>query len=819
MALTTKAIAVIAVILLVVGFAAGWFLRTPAPEVAPQPEVVFGALLSLTGSASSVGESSEAGLELAVEDVNEYLLSIGSKTRIRVIVEDTKTDPAVALEKLQSLAGKGVRVVIGPVCSAEVETIKAYAEENGILLVSASSIAPSLAIPGDNVFRFCPDATHQAEAVARLMWEDGVRVVIPLWRGDVWGDDLVEATKGCFEELGGTMVDGVRYSPTTEDFSTELGSLNSKVSQTIAQYGDVDSLGVYLLAFEEVVPIFIQAQNYPSISTVKWYGNNAVALDKELISNTPAAQFAIRTGFPNPTYAVGKTEKYGLVDDPIRKKIGRPPNNYAFAAYDALWVATLSYLATGRTNDSATLKIALPQTAGSYFGATGWTVLNEAGDRKFGNYDFWAVREDNDTFMWEHVARYQVDPGLPGRLIYERKPVSLEEQVSLKPIKLGHVGDYSSICELYSTSEKKGQLLAIEELNAAGGILGRQLEYLDRDGALNVDISVRELKDLILSEKIDFALGPCSSSEALALQAVTGDYNIIRVSSIACTEAQTVDNYNGTTLQVVVNSYMEGRGQARRIHRDFPNAKKFYCFNQDYEFGYREQAAFEEEIKRLVPDAVIVGKAFSKLGETDYSPFITAMLAMKDDIDFVQSSLYGDDLVAFTKQAKGYGFFDELPFMALYDIDVLRALGKDVPEGVYGFARGDFFADPNPKMMEFVEKYRAKYNGEYPSGWAVLGYDAIYALKAAIKIAGTTDTDAVREALKGMDFTGLRGYTPVRAIDLMMVAPTYNGIITHESPYPFPIWRDVWKIDGAEVIRPEESVLEVRAALSNRTAS
>jgi len=72
---------------------------------------------------------------------------------------------------------------------------------------------------------------------------------------------------------------------------------------------------------------------------------------------------------------------------------------------------------------------------------------------------------------------------------------------------------------------------------------------------------------------------------------------------------------------VVVNTYMEGRGQARRIHRDFPNAKKFYCFNQDYEFGYREQAAFEEEIKRLVPDAVIVGKAFPKLGETDYFPF------------------------------------------------------------------------------------------------------------------------------------------------------------------------------------------------------
>ncbi len=420
MAITTKVVAVIAVILLVVGIAAGGFLITSASEVEPQPEVVFGALLSLTGYAHSIGESSEAALELAVEDINEYLSRIGSETRVRVIVEDTKTDPAVALEKLQSLAGKGIKVVIGPQSSAEVETVKAYADENGILLVSPSSVAPSLAIPGDNVFRFCPDATHQAEAIARLMWEDGVRVVIPLWRSDVWGDDLSEATKGCFEELGGTVVDGISYHPTTEDFSTELGYLNSKVSQAIAQYGDVDSVGIYLLAFGEVVPIFLQAQNYTSISTVKWYGNSAVALDKELISNPPAARFAIRTGFPNPTYAVGKTEKYELVEDQIRKKIGRPPDNYALAAYDALWVATLSYLATEGTNDSATLKKALQQTAGYYFGATGWTALNEAGDRKFGNYDFWAVREANGAFLWERMARYQVDPSSPGRLIYER---------------------------------------------------------------------------------------------------------------------------------------------------------------------------------------------------------------------------------------------------------------------------------------------------------------------------------------------------------------------------------------------------------------
>ncbi len=423
MTIPTKVVAVIAVLLLLGGFGAGWFLRTPTPEVAPpgeSTEIVFGVLLSLTGELSSFWESSEAALEIAVKDVNEYLSGIGSQTRVILLVEDTENDPEIALAKLQSFAERGVRVVIGPQSSAEVKAVKAYADDNGILLICHSSIAPSLAIPEDNVFRFCPDDTHQAEAIARLMWEDGVRFVIPMWRGDMWGDELAEATTDSFEALGGTVVDGVRYNLTTDDFSAELEALSSEVSQTIAQYGEFDSVGVHLIADGEVVPIFIEAQNYPPLSTVKWYGSSGSARYEALVSNPHAAQFAIGTGFPNPTYAVEQTEKYRLIEEQIQEKLGIPPNAYAVASYDALWVATRAYLATGGTNDTATLKKALVQTANSYYGATGWTTLNEAGDRKFGNYDFWAVQEANDAFQWVRVAKYQVDPGLPGRLIYEK---------------------------------------------------------------------------------------------------------------------------------------------------------------------------------------------------------------------------------------------------------------------------------------------------------------------------------------------------------------------------------------------------------------
>lgn len=438
MTISTKLMAVIAVILLVGGFATGWFLRTPASDIAPQPtqppamrtEIVIGALLPLTGTLSSSGESAQAALELADKDVNEYLSAIDSEMRVKLVVEDTETDPAVALEKLQSLAGNDVKMVIGPDPSREVKAVKQYADENGIILISHASTAPSMAIPGDNVFRFCPDDTYQAEAMARLMWEDGIRAVIPMWRDDVWGNDLSEATKESFEELGGTVLDGVRYSSTTENFSAELESLNSKVSQAIAQYDDANSVGVYLISFEEVVPIFIQAGEQNAIySTVKWYGSDGTALDNELVVNPAAAEFAARTGFPNPLYGEEEeTDKYGLVQARIQAKIGRPPEAYAVAAYDAFWVATHAYLATGGTKDTAALKKALQETAESYFGATGWTSLNEAGDRKFGDYDFWAITEDNGVFQWVLVARYQVDPGLPGRLIYEKTSLQVPQQ-------------------------------------------------------------------------------------------------------------------------------------------------------------------------------------------------------------------------------------------------------------------------------------------------------------------------------------------------------------------------------------------------------
>ena len=118
-----------------------------------------------------------------------------------------------------------------------------------------------------------------------------------MWRDDVWGNGLFDETESSFEKLGGIVIDGISYTSTPTDFSTQLESLNSTVRHAIDEYGD-DSVAVHLIAFKEVATIFTQAQNYPVLSTVKWHGSDGTAIDKVLVSNEQAAQFAVRTGYP-----------------------------------------------------------------------------------------------------------------------------------------------------------------------------------------------------------------------------------------------------------------------------------------------------------------------------------------------------------------------------------------------------------------------------------------------------------------------------------------------------------------------------------------
>ncbi len=366
--------------------------------------IEIGALLPLTGDLASYGENSKAALELAQRDINAFLEKAGAPFRIKIVVEDSETKPEVALQKLQALAAKGIKVVIGPMTSAEVKQIKSYADQNKIVVISQSSTAPSLAIPGDYIFRFCPTDEIQGPVIAKMAKFFGKKAIVIMWRGDAWGDGLHDAVKKAAQELGIEVIDGPRYDPKAKEFANEVDQLAQKVQEAVNKYG-ADKVAVVYIGFNEVVQVFTTASQYDVLKKVMWFGSDGTALLAELLKNPVAAKFAAQVKFLNPIFAATKSQKYDKIVAELKKTLGREPDTYALAAYDAAWVAALS-IAVTQKYDGEAIKNILPDVAYNYFGATGWIVLDEAGDRAFADYNLYVVIEKDGKYTWELAGVY-----------------------------------------------------------------------------------------------------------------------------------------------------------------------------------------------------------------------------------------------------------------------------------------------------------------------------------------------------------------------------------------------------------------------------
>ena len=371
-------------------------------------EVPIGGLFALTGIWSANGQVARAAMEIAIADANEYLAGNAAKIRFVGRFEDTGLDPELALEKAKALSAQGVRVLVGPMTSAQVAAVKPFVDAHEMFLVSATSTAPSLAIAGDNVFRFAPADSVQAVAVAAMMWDDGKRVLVPVWRDDAAGNGLQELVRTRFAALGGSVLPGVKYSAEATDFAASVTALHAQLQQAIAEHG-ASAVAVQLTAMGEVAALFAIANADPLVGTVRWYGSDAVANNQGLLDSPPGVEFAIRTGYPNPVF--GLEERAREIWEPLAARIravnhSMEPDAYAMAFYDAVWAIARGYVAAGTTADIERLKQAFTTAASVGYGATGWTVLNDAGDRKFGNYDFWAIRMDAGVPRWTRVARY-----------------------------------------------------------------------------------------------------------------------------------------------------------------------------------------------------------------------------------------------------------------------------------------------------------------------------------------------------------------------------------------------------------------------------
>jgi len=383
-------------------------LRSEQPPLHSHREFKIGVLASLTGSGNSLGQDTVAALQIATDQLDAEAKANQGGYRFHLFVRDTQQDPVKALAAIKDLDKRGVQIIVGPQTSAEVAMIKPFADAHNILVISQGSTASSLAIAGDNIFRFCPNDKREAAAIVALMQHDGIHAIVPLWRNDAGNNGLHDSVKAAFENIGGTVTSGFQYQPTTTDFSAATASVASQIQSLVTAGADPNSIAIYLAAFDEAVGVFHSAAANSTLSSARWYGSDGVALSAALTGDASASAFAASAYYPNPTFGLDDAlqKLWQPVANAIEARTGITPDAFALSAYDALFVVERALRVTGNLKDFSSFKSAFVDAANAYSGVTGSTALDTAGDRLSADFDFWAVRQVNGTFSWVRIGTY-----------------------------------------------------------------------------------------------------------------------------------------------------------------------------------------------------------------------------------------------------------------------------------------------------------------------------------------------------------------------------------------------------------------------------
>jgi branched-chain amino acid transport system substrate-binding protein len=365
-------------------------------------------------------------------------------------------------------------------------------------------------------------------------------------------------------------------------------------------------------------------------------------------------------------------------------------------------------------------------------------------------------------------------------------PASAEK----RPILIGHVHSVSGAMSMYGKSCTIAGEIAVEEINEAGGVLGRPLKQITRDDKLNPEVGLREAKSLVLDEKVDFLTGTISSAVCQAMSAYCRDIKKIFMVSIAQSSRTTEELGHRYIFRVDTNSY-----PYHGVPADFAakkwGVKKLCVSGPDYEWGKVAARDFVEIYKRIVPDAKVVREVWVPLGTTDFTPYISAMLG--SGAELLQHSFYGGQDLGFTKQAYMMGLFKKMHVSASCtgDTETWYKVRKGEPyaEGAVATCRYPYWAIKNPRNREFCRKFGER--TEIVSNYGAMNqYIIVHTLADIIKEVGAVDTEKIIDALEGRwvkaPFDPPLDKIKIRACDHQAMFPTWVGIIGFGPDLPFP---------------------------------
>ena len=372
-------------------------------------------------------------------------------------------------------------------------------------------------------------------------------------------------------------------------------------------------------------------------------------------------------------------------------------------------------------------------------------------------------------------------------------------QADEHPIRLGAIYIMSGTPAIYGQFARQGIELAIDEINEAGGVLDRPLQYKLEDSQIKADAAIQAARKLVYSEQVHGLMGLDSSGVATGVVPVVPELRKPFIITHAATPDVTGKLCNRYTFRLSVNISQNTRAAAEIAAET--GAKRWTTIGPDYAFGHQSWEFFGGYLKELDPEVELMERtAFPRFGNEDFTPFINNVMDAKPDGVLV--SLWGGDLVNFIRQASNLGFFDQ-DFQVLMTLgaatEVMSALGADMPEGVWVGTRYWFAAHDNAMNNRFVKEYHARYDAP-PSYNAGGAYAGVYAYKAAIEKAGSTDAEAIVDALSGLTFQAPNGMLTFRPGDHQaVVGPTWGRTAALSEKYGVRMLDPMRTFDGETV--------------------
>jgi branched-chain amino acid transport system substrate-binding protein len=372
-------------------------------------------------------------------------------------------------------------------------------------------------------------------------------------------------------------------------------------------------------------------------------------------------------------------------------------------------------------------------------------------------------------------------------------------------IKIGEVNSYKAQ-PAFLEPYKKGMELAVEEVNAAGGVNGKKLELITRDDNASPGDAVRAAEELVSREKIDVLAGAFLSNTGLALTDFAKQKKFFYLAGEPLTDKIIWGSGNKYTFRLRPGTYMQAAmlvPEAAKLKK-----KRWAVVYPNYEYGQSAVAAFKELLKAAQPDVEFVAEQAPPLGKLDAGSVVQALADAKPDAIF--NVLFGADLSKFVREGNTRGLFQgkEVVSVLTGEPEYLDPLKDETPNGwiVTGYP---WYGIQTPEHKAFFLAYHAKYK-DYPRLGSVVGYTMIKSIAAGAKKAKSTEADKLVAAFSGLQVDSPFGKFVYRAEDHQSTMGAFVGKTKLESGKGVMV--DYKYLDGAKFLPSNDAIKKLRPA-------